>query len=166
MKKINKKKLSVYILIIAVLLVSYLIYTRPVTVKQLHPMLTLDKCTEISGYYEVGMQAKMTPFTVERNSEEFDELCDLLFEGTYRRKLTDLLPRGTKMRRVEDDDFRWYANFTFMDIEFPSGDTGSGAMLGFSYWLGDLDIFFDGETHAYRTSDQDAWAQEVLSLIQ
>ena len=57
MKKIFRKKKIVAMIALAVLLlVSYLVYSRPMTLSQLCPLLTLDKCVEISGYYRTSTQ--------------------------------------------------------------------------------------------------------------
>lgn len=152
------KRLFIVIAVAVLLLAAYLFYSRPMTISQLYPMLTLDKCTEIRGYYSAGMKAaELTEFTIEQNSNEFQKLCSLFFEKNYRRSLKDILPKGTRFHRAEPDDFE--------DIELPDGNHGSGSMLHFQSWYGELDISFDGETHSCHTSEQEVWAKEVLDII-
>lgn len=160
------KKHVVIVVVAALLLAGYLFYSRPMTISQLYPMLTLDKCIEIRGYYEVGMQVEPTEFTIEKDSDEFQEMCSLFYEQEYRRSLRDLLPRGTRIHRTEPNDYQWDVYFNFENVVFPSGSTGSGLMLHFQNWYGKLDIHFDGETHSYYTDSQEMWAKEVLDIIQ
>ena len=91
------------------------------TMHQLYPMLTPDKCTAIHGYYEIGMQTEQTKFIIEKESDEFQELCDLFYEREYRRGLRDLFPRGVRTHRTEPEDYQWEVFFRFEDIEFPDG---------------------------------------------
>ena len=166
MTKLRIRKIAIFFAAAVLFLIAYLFYSRPMTISQLYPMLTLDKCTKIQGYYEIGMQTKPTKFTAEKGSEEFEQLCELLFQQRYRRTLRDLLPRGTRTPRTEPEDFQWDVHFYFEDIEFPDGSRGSGAMLRLQNWYGALDIYFDGDTRSCRTSEQDAWAKNVLDIMQ
>ena len=165
--KAAKKRAIVIVLLAAVLLAaSWLFYARPVTILQLHPMLSLEQCTEIRGYYKIGAQEELSEFTVDRDSGGFQALWELFFGQTYRRSLRDLLPRGTRIHAAQPEEFQWEVYFCFEEIGFPDGSSGSGAMLRFQNWYGELDIVFDGETHSYRTGGQETWAAEVLALIQ
>ena len=166
MKRLRIKKIVVVLTIAVLLLTAYLIYSRPLTISQLYPILTLDKCTEIRGYYEIGTQAEQTEFAIEQNSEEFQKLCSMFYEQKYRRSLRDILLRGTRIHRTEPDDFQWDVYFYFEDIAFPDGSSGSCAMLHFLSWYGELDIYFDGKTHSCYTSEQEVWTKEVLDIIQ
>ena len=106
MRKVSRRKTIMGIVFAILILTICLFYSRPMSVTQLYPMLTLDKCTGIRGYYEIGMQTEQTAFTVERDSEEFQKLCDLFFEKRYRRSFKDILPRGTRIHRTEPDNFQ------------------------------------------------------------
>ena len=166
MKKVHTKKIVIVAIVAVLLIVAYLFYSRPMTISQLYPMFTLDKCTEIRGYYEIGAKAEMSEFTIEKDSDEFQKLCALFWEQEYCRSLRDILPRGTRTHRTEPDDYQWDVYFYFEDITLPDGSTGSGAMLHFQSWYGELDIYFDGETYSCHTSEQEAWAKEILDIIQ
>ena len=166
MKKGFMKKTAVATALIVLLFAAYFIYSKPVNISQLYPMLTLDKCTGISGCYADGTQAGLTEFTIDKGSEEFETLCSLLYDQDYHRSLRDLLPRGTRIHPTEPGDFQWDVHFCFEDVEFPDGSRGSGAMLHIQSWYGELDIDFNGETHAYRTSGQEVWSREVFDIIQ
>ena len=143
----------------------YLFYSRPMTVAQLYPMFTLDKCTGIGGYYNDGTQVDLTKFTIKHGSEEYEKMCTMFYEKEYRRKLTDILPRGTRSHRYEPGDFQWEVYFYFEDVEMPDGSRGSGPMLQFKSWYGDLDIFSVGENYSCYTNQQKDWEKEVLDLI-
>lgn len=168
MRKLNKKRISLGIAaaILLLALAFYAWYTKPVTLSELYPMLELDKCTQIQGYYEIGTQAEPSEFTIAKNSGEFETLYNLFYEQRYCRSLRDVFPRGTRIHRTEPDDFQWDVHFVFEHVEFPDGSTGSGAMLHFTNWYGAFDIHFNGETHAYQVSDQERWGVQVLDTIQ
>lgn len=163
--KAAKKRAIVLVILAAVLLAAWLFYARPVTILQLHPMLSPEQCTEIRGDYVIGNHGR-SEFTIDRDSEEFQALWELFFERNYSRSLRDLLPRGTRTHMAQPEEFQWEVYFCFDDVVFPDGSRGSGAMLHFRNWYGELDIVFDGEAHAYRTGGQEAWAADVLAVIQ
>ena len=166
MKRPRARKLVLGAIAAVLLLGGYAWYARPVTILELYPMLSLDQCTRIRGYYKIGAQPELSEFTIEQGSAEFEQLCQLFYERDYRRSLKDLLPRGTRVHRTEPDEFRWEVYFVFEDVEFPDGSTGSGDMLQFVNWYGELDIRFNGETHLYQTSEQENWCAQVLEIIQ
>lgn len=162
----SKTKQCITVAVVAILLLSaYLVYSRPMTIAQLYPMLTLDKCMQIRGYYEVGMQAEMSEFSISKDSDEFQKLCSLFYEQRYRRSLRDIMPRGMRTHRTEADDFQWEVYLYFENIEFPDGSGGSGTMLRFLYWYGELDMYFQGGTHSCKVQGQEAWAEEILAII-
>ena len=160
-----KKKLITPLVCAVFLLLVYAVYSRPMTVTQLYPALTLDHCTAIHVSYEVAPQTEKTEAVVEKDSEAYRVLCDLLYGQSYCRRLRDLLPRGTRIHPTQPGDFQWEALFFFEDVSLPDGSVGSGAMLRIQYWYGELDIHFAGETRACRTSGQEAWAEEVLNVL-
>lgn len=160
-----KKKAVRGLISVLFLIAVYLVYSRPMTVSKLYPMFTLDKCTGIEGYYHDGTQVDLTKFTIEEGSEEYQNMCELFFEQKYRRSLRDILPRGSRTHRYEPGDFQWEVYFCFEDVELPDGSRGSGPMLQFKSWYGDLDIYFDGERLTCYTDDQDNWVKEVFDII-
>ena len=171
MKKIFRNRKIVAMIALAVLLlVSYLVYSRPMTLSQLCPLLTLDKCVEISGYYRTSTQTDgLTQFTIEADSKEFQELCSLFNEKTYRRSLRDLLPRGARTHQTTNEfEFQWEVMFHFDAIEFPDGNAGSGPLLQVQYWYGELDIenkVWENTRLFCYTNEQDVWAKEILDII-
>jgi len=66
-----KKKVAIIVIIAAVCLA---IYSRPVSILKLYPMLSLDKCVEITGTYKIGTQEEATSFTFKHGSKPFEEL--------------------------------------------------------------------------------------------
>lgn len=166
MKKVRTKKIVIVASVAILVIAACLFYSRPKTVSQLYPMFTLDKCTEIRGYYEIGTQPEMTEYTIEKDSDKFQKLCTLFWEQEYCRSLRDILPRGTRIHQTQPDDYQWDVYFYFEDIALPDGSIGSGAMLHFQNWYGELDIYFDGETYSCHTREQGVWAKEILDIIQ
>ena len=165
MKKPKMKKAFLMISVTVLLLAAYLIYSRPMTIQQRYPRLDLEQCTDLRGYYEIGGQGRIE-FTVDKNSEDFETLCTLLYEQAYRRSLKDLLPRGTRTHATQPGDFEWEVFFQFEDVVFPDGNHGSGGILRIEYWYGELDIHFDGDIVSCSTKQQESWAKTVLDIIQ
>ena len=165
MKKPKVKKAFLLISVTVLLLAAYLIYSRPMTIQQRYPMLDLEQCTDLRGYYEIGGQGRIE-FTVDKNSEDFETLCTLLYEQAYRRSLKDLLPHGTRTYRVLPEDFEWEVFFQFKDVAFPDGSHTSGRILRVDYWYGELDIHFYGDIVSCSTKQQESWAKTVLDIIQ
>ena len=165
MKRLRTRKNVVILAVVLILAVAYLLYSRPMTIQERYPMLTLDKCTELRGYYKIAGQTELTEFTIDRNSEAFETLCSLLYVQDYSRSLRDLLPSGTRYHATEPDDFEWEVFFNFEDVELPDGSISSGGILRVQIWYGELDIHFDGEILSCRTKEQETWAKEVLKII-
>ena len=165
MKKSRLKKSVVIIVAVILIVVGYLAFSRPMTIQQRYPMLSLDKCSGIRGYYRDDTVEALKEFTIDKNSEEFELLCDLLYEQEYRRSLRDILPRGTRTHRTEPGDFQWEVYFHFDDIALPDGSIGSGEMLCVQCWYGELEIDFNGDTLSCYLGGQEYWAKEVLNLI-
>ena len=166
MKMHLKKKTIAAVGAVLLLAVTYLVYSRPMTIQTEYPMLSIDKCTGIRGYYRDDTMNELQEFNIERSSEEFDKLWDLLYEREYRRSLKDLLPQGTRIYQTGPGDFQWEVYFSFDTVETPDGNGHSGTVLQFERWYdGALDIEVIGENHSYNTDDQDACAKEVLDII-
>lgn len=167
--KRNKKKIFylravLCIAAAAALLLGYFLFSRPMTLSQLYPMIKIDQCSEVKGYYEIGLQEHETEFCFGRSDEEFWKLLMLFNEQEYRRSLKDLLPDTTKTHMLEgDDDFRWDVGLRFDEFTMPDGSTSSG-FLRFHNWYGDLEIYFDGEAYACFTAGQNIF-DPVLDLL-
>ena len=162
------KKAIVVIAALLLAAVAYGVYSRPMTIQQRYPMLTLDKCTGIQGYYQDDTHAELQEFSIDRNSEDFDKLWDLLYEREYRRSLKDLLVKGTRIHPSEPGNFRWDALFCFDTIELPDGNSAYGALLHFERWYdGELNIstVIGERKTCYYTDEQDTWAKEVFDII-
>lgn len=166
MKKLKTKKVVVILSAVLLLLAAYLLYSRPMTIRQRYPMLNPDQCMQLSGYYEIDGQAAFTEFTIDRNSEAFETLCSLLYEQTYCRSLRDLLPRGTRIHAANPGDFEWEVFFHFENVAFPDGSIGSGKILRIQCWYGELDIYFDDQQLSCHTAQQETWVGNVLGVIQ
>lgn len=62
--KVKIKKIVIVLAVAVLLPAACLLYSRPLALSQLYPTLTLDKCTEIRGYYEVGTQTNPQEFSL------------------------------------------------------------------------------------------------------
>ena len=167
MKKLKTKKVVIILSATLLLIAAYLFYSRPMTIQQRYPMLDLDQCTQLTGYYEIdGQTQQLTEFTIDKGSEDFEALYKLLYEQAYRRNLKDLLPRGTRIHSTKPGDFTWEVFFQFEDVAFPDGSHTSGRILRVDYWYGELDIHFYGDIVSCSTKQQESWAKTVLDIIQ
>ena len=166
MQKLKSKKFVVKMILILLFVSVCLIYTRPLNIQQRYPMLTLDKCTGISGYYYNGNGVDSEEFFCEKNSQAFEELSSLLYEQEYRRSLRDLFPRnGARTHQPKPGEFQWEVSFHFEDMVLPDGSVCSGEMLRIQSWYGELDIHFDGDTFSCYTDKQKPWTKKVLDFI-
>lgn len=166
MNKSIAKKLIYLSAALLLLVIAYLAFSRPMSIESRYPMLSLDRCTGISGYWRDASADVLQKFTLDKDSEEFQSLCELLYAREYRRSLRDLLPRGTRTHQPAPEDFQWEVSFRFEDITLPDGSIGSGEMLRIQYWYGELDLYFDGGQLSCKTAGQDEWAKQVLDIIQ
>lgn len=152
-RKILCLRAGLCIAVAVALFLSYRLFSRPMTLSQLYPMIEIDQCSEIKGYYGIGSQEQETEFCYGRSNEDFWELLMLFNEQEYRRSLKDILPRTTKTHKVEgDNDFWWDISLRFDEFTMPNGSVSSG-FLRFHNWYGDLEIYFDGESYACFTKE-------------
>ena len=166
MQKLKSKKFLVKMILILLFVSVCLIYTRPLNTQQRYPMLSLDKCTGISGYYYNGAGVDFEEFSCEKNSQVFEEFSSLLYKQEYRRSLRDLFPRnGARAYQPKQGEFQWEVFFHFEDVVLPDGSVCSGEMLRIQSWYGELDIHFNGDTFSCYTNNQKLWAKEVLDFI-
>lgn len=160
----KKKNLTILIAIALVLAGAWLIYSRPMTLSELYPMLTEDKCSGVSGYYQRDLQQPLPEFSFDKDSEAFKALWGLFSGRKYRRRLKDLLPDTTKYHNMEPGDFRWDVSFRYCDAELEDGALLS-AGLRFEDWYGELGICFNGRTWLCRTGNQDEFIKDVYDII-
>ena len=165
MKTSLLKKIVVVVCVAILLFAGYLFYSRPTTIEQRYPMLTLDKCILIYGNYYDGRGTALSEFSFAEDSEEYTKLCALFFEQEYRRSIRDIFPRGPRTHQPKPGDYEWKVSFLFKDIELPDGSV-SDVTLHFQNWYGELDIYVDREKYACNVREQEIWAKEVLDLIQ
>lgn len=165
MKKAGMKKAAALLAVLLVLVAAWLLFSRPMTIRQWYPMLTPEQCTGIEAGYRVGVSGEGTTVFVARDSDDFERLWDLLLEQSYRRSLRDLLPQGTRTHLTQPGDFIWEVCFHFENVELPGGGIGSGGMLSVQYWYGELDIHFEDKRISCRTQDQTQWAQQILDVL-
>lgn len=152
-KKIRYLKAGICLILVAALSLGYLLFSKPMTLSQLYPMIEIEECSEIRGYYGIGSQIDSTEFYFDKNSEEFWKLLMLFDRQEYRRSLKDILPKGTKTHRIDGtDDIWWDVSLRFDDYSMPDGSISSG-FLRFHNWYSELEIHFDGESYACFTKE-------------
>ena len=163
-KKILYLKAGLCLILAVALLLGYLLFSRPMTLSQLYPMIKIEDCAEINGYYAIGSLVEDTEFHFDKNSEEFWKLLMLFDRQEYRRSLKDILPRTEKIHRIEGpDDFWWEVSLRFNEFAMPDGSISSGS-LRFHNFYGELEIHFDGKSYACFTKEPGLF-DSVFALI-
>lgn len=152
-------------IIVICIVVASLIYTRPQTIEQRYSLLDISNCTGIKGYYFVAPGVEDTEFQISSDDSRFAELIQLLQSVQIKKKLSNILPQGTKTHRLYDGDFKWELMLHFDDVSHPSGSHGSGHMFHIRNFFGDVGISFDGEEIWYSVSNQEQWLRDVLDII-
>lgn len=162
-----KKKRLLSLGILAVLVLSALIYTRPMTLQEIGKV-DIAQCESVSGYHRRAPDSEFTSFELSAEDERCSQLIDLFAQQKYRRSLINLLsPDGGSTHRPKDGDFIWDLSFNFGLTDFPNGSTGSGTFLQCRNFFGVLRIFnaVEDETLRCTVSGQDEFLQQVYDII-
>ena len=161
-----KRRHIVLLGMLAVLVLATLIYTRPMTLKELCG-LDIAQCESISGYHLRCPEVEDTYFELSADDERFSQLAGLFAQQKFRRSLANLLPQGGTTHRTQDGDFRWEVGFCFDATDFPDGSTGKGVLVTCRNFFGKLSLFraYDGKTIRCTVQDQDAFLQQVYDII-
>lgn len=161
-----KRRHIVLLGILAVLVLSALIYTRPMTLQEIGKV-DIAQCESVSGYHRRAPDSEFTSFELSAEDERCSQLIDLFAQQKYRRSLANLLPQGGTTHRTQDGDFRWEVGFCFDATDFPDGSTGEGVLVTCRNFFGKLSLFraYDGKTIRCTVQDQDAFLQQVYDII-
>lgn len=154
-----------FLVLIFALLISTLIYTRPVTLARLCSGTDISQSESVRGYYFVAPNNGDTHFEIDKDSEQFGQLVGLFESYKFRKSIAGLLPWGTKTHRAQGGDFRWEAMFVFNDTVLSDGSTVSGTLISVNNFFGILEISFDGNVWRCTTNDKQKWLEDVLVLI-
>lgn len=161
-----KRRHIVLLGILAVLVLSALIYTRPMTLQEIGKV-DIAQCESVSGYHRRAPDSEFTSFELSAEDERCSQLIDLFAQQKYRRSLANLLPQGGTTHRTQDGDFRWEVGFCFDATDFPDGSTGEGVLVTCRNFFGKLSLFraYDGKTIRCTVQDQEAFLQQVYDII-
>ncbi len=162
-----KKKRLLPLGILAVLVLSALIYTRPMTLQEIGKV-DIAQCESVSGYHRRAPDSEFTSFELSAEDERCSQLIDLFAQQKYRRSLINLLaPDGGSTHQPKDGDFIWDLSFNFGPTDFPDDSTGKGTFIQCRDFYGTLRVFtsIDGKTLRYTTSEQEAFLQQVYDII-
>ncbi len=162
-----KKKtalLAAAVLLLCVLVLA-LAYTRPRSIEERCPALDLSECVGIHGYYRAGVGDALHSFSIHPGEEDFEEMITLFREASFRTRLRNLLPSGTKIHTGEG--FQWDISFEFEGVPFmKDGSMLCGDVLTVNNFFGDLELrFIDGTTRC-SVSGGDAWLKQVLEIAE
>ena len=161
-----KRRHIVLLGILAVLVLSALIYTRPMTLEALCEA-DITQCQSVFGYHFRAPQVEDTRFEFPSNDTRCAQLTALFAQQKFCRSLANLLPQGGTVRQTQDGDIRWEVCFNFDLTDFPDGSTGSGTFLQCRNFFGVLRIFnaVEDETLRCTVSGQDEFLQQVYDII-
>ena len=161
-----KKKWSLPLGILAVLVLAALIYTRPMPLEALCEA-DVTQCQSVFGTHFRERQAEDTRFEFPSNDARCAQLTALFTQQKFRRSLANLLPQGGTTHRTQDGDFRWEVGFCFDETDFPDGSTGKGVFVSCRNFYGKLTLFraYDGKSFRCTVQDQDAFLQQVYGII-
>lgn len=166
----RKKKWAIFGAALLLFTAFALIYTRPQTIEQRYPFLDLtQQCTQIWGYYDTyegSGESDQKEFSVGPDDVRFEELLRLVREAKIRTKLTNLIPMyGMQYHTKREGDFQWTVWLQLENVVFPNGDTGTGDMLRFDNFFGNVEVVFDTENRRCTIKNQDVWLKAVLDCI-
>ena len=161
-----KRRHIVLLGILAVLVLSALIYTRPMTLQEIGKV-DIAQCESVSGYHRRAPDSEFTSFELSAEDERCSQLIDLFAQQKYRRSLINLLSPDGGTHRTQDGDFRWEVGFCFDATDFPDGSTGEGVLVTCRNFFGKLSLFraYDGKAIRCTVQDQDAFLQQVYDII-
>lgn len=161
-----QKKRFIPLGILAALVLAALIYTRPMTLKELCG-LDIAQCGSISGYHLRCPEVEDTYFELSADDERFSQLAELFARQKFHRSLLSLLPQGGTVRQTQDGDIRWEVGFNFGLTDFPDSSAGRGTLVQCRNFFGVLRIFnaVDDETLRCTVSGQDDFLQQVYDII-
>lgn len=162
MKKI---KWLVGVIIAICIVAACSIYTRPQTIEQSYPLLSISDCTEIQGYYFIAPCVEDIQYHISTDDSRFSEIIQLVQSARIKKKLSNILPQETKTHRLSDGDFKWELMLNFDDVSYLSGDHGSGYMLHIRNFFGEVSISFDGEEVWYSVSNQEQWLRDIMEIV-
>lgn len=163
MKRIRKWMLCAVVL--AVVVVFGLVYTRPRSLEQRYPSLDLAQCTEVKGYWFTAPGEEEQPFILTPTDARFEELLTMIQSARWRARLENLLPQNRKTHTYTAGDCKWELYLSFDSIPLPDGSAVSGYCLEISNFFGDLSICFAGETVRCSVAGQEQWARDVMRVV-
>ena len=162
-----KRRHIVLLGILAVLVLAALIYTRPMTLKELCG-LDIAQCESVSGYHRRAPDSEFTSFELSTDDARRSQLIDLFAQQKFRRSLINLLsPDGGSTHQPKDGDFIWDLSFNFGPTDFPDGSTGKGTLIQCRDFYGTLSVsrVIDGKTLRCTTIDQAAFLRQAYDII-
>ena len=162
-----KKKRLLPLVILAVLVLAALIYTRPMTLQQIGKV-DIAQCESVSGYHRRAPDSEFTSFELSTDDARRSQLIDLFAQQKFRRSLINLLsPDGGSTHQPKDGDFIWDLSFNFGPTDFPDGSTGKGTFIQCRDFYGTLRVFtaIDGKTFRCTTSEQEVFLQQAYDII-
>ena len=92
-----KRRHIVLLGILAVLVLSALIYTRPMTLQEIGKV-DIAQCESVSGYHLRCPEVEDTYFELSADDERFSQLVGLFARQKFRRSLLSCLPQGGTRR--------------------------------------------------------------------
>ena len=141
------------------------VYTRPMTLEQLYPDLTLSQSELAYGTYSDETSAENL-FKSEAGSDAYIQLLQKLQGAKFRRSLHNLLP-GEPDAEEPVGDFCWTVTLRFPDTDFSDGKIRKGDLLTLENHYGQLQavIPYTQESLLLTAEEQEQFLFDVWSAI-
>ena len=151
-----KRRHIVLLGILAVLVLSALIYTRPMTLQEIGKV-DIAQCESVSGYHLRCPEVEDTYFELSADDERFSQLVGLFARQKFRRSLRNLLPLETTSD-MPQNNLIFDADFSFNDGQ---------DYLYFQSSFGQLNLFSTTGNNLMlcTTSRQKEFLQQVYDII-
>lgn len=161
------RKNKILLIVIAVLIVFYLFYTKSASVSQMYPYLDLSKADYVYGYYNNTPELLNQRFQFEKGTEEYKQIVNIFSQTKFSKSISNLFPQGgTKVHRYSKGDFMWEVNFVFEEsIQLKDGSTASGNLIYFKNFYGDLEYMHNGSFIQCTVKNQNDWLKSVMNII-
>lgn len=166
----NKKVTRIFSVVLLIAVIAAIaIYTRPMTIEQLYPGVSLDDCQSIKAYSDVAYldtESTWDPVVYPAGSKPFEDILQQLQDKKFRKSLRNWLPLGTKYHHTTSGDFKWELVLQFDNVLMPDGSTGSGDLICFNNFYGTLEYYdLSGKTIRCTTTEQKQWLENIMCIL-
>ena len=158
-------KIVFFVLLNSILWGGYSFYHAPKSFNEIVSVLRVEDCESIEGFYEVVGQTELMTFSIDHQSNQAQNLIDLLKECSYRSDILNLLP-AEYVLEAEENDVVWSLDFDFKNVKLKDEGRSSSLRISIGCIDGMLWVSDYGVTTWYSVSNMDEVTQKLLELVQ